>query len=287
MCVESKPFSEMSEGVESVSSEQCEKVMRKSKFVALRLVLASVVSMAAWCSAQAADLDDYPGGYRGSYKDQPIVVPAGFSWTGFYIGGHLGYGAGNSSTYNVPGAGNGAGFDGVNDGFEMDPHSWMGGIHIGYNWQFDAFVFGLESDLGYLDAEERNEDLTGFADTEYGGYGTATARIGFAAERWMFYVKGGFAFADVQNLAGDIDAGVIDPSDFTKQHEIKTGWALGGGAEFAFQRDWSMKVEYLYMDFGDDRSSNIDGDIFQHENDIHTLKVGLSYFPQQILEPLK
>jgi opacity protein-like surface antigen len=48
-----------------------------------------------------------------------------------------------------------------------------------------------------------------------------------------------------------------------------------------------MKVEYLYMDFDDDRSGNLDGDVFQHENDIHTLKVGLNYSLQRDFEPLR
>jgi opacity protein-like surface antigen len=48
-----------------------------------------------------------------------------------------------------------------------------------------------------------------------------------------------------------------------------------------------MKIEYLYMDFGEDRSTNFDGDDFRHENDIHTVKVGLNYSLQRIYDPLK
>lgn len=254
--------------------------------MASRLVCVIALLIAAWSPASAADLGDY----NRSYKDpaEPIVVPSNyFSWTGFYIGGHLGYAWGSTSSFNRPGLGNGDAFDGPIDGFDMDPHGWMGGATLGYNWQSDAFVFGLEADIGYLGAEEYERNAFGFAEADYGGYGTLTARIGYADDRWLFYSKGGLAFADVENSAGAITGGLIDGTDFTRDREVKTGWTLGLGVEYAFQRNLSMKAEYLYMDFGDDRTGNLDGDVFVHENDLHTLKVGLNYSLQNVYEPLK
>ena len=93
--------------------------------------------------------------------------------------------------------------------------------------------------------------------------------------------------ANIENTAGAFTAGDIDSSDFTSLDETRIGWALGAGVEYAFQRDLSIKIEYLYMDFGSDRSENFDGDRFRHENDIHTVKVGLNYSLQRIYEPLK
>jgi outer membrane immunogenic protein len=259
--------------------------MCKYVCVASRFVFAFASAAVAWSPAGAADL----GGYNRSYKDygDPIVVPpAYFSWTGFYIGGHLGYGWGASSSFNVPGAGNGDAFDGA-DGFAIEPNGWLGGVTLGYNWQTDAFVAGIESDIGYLGADDSQRSATAFTTADYGGYGTLTARLGYGEDRWLFYGKGGLALADIDNRAGAITSGAIDASDFTKLHEVKAGWALGAGAEFAFQPNMSMKVEYLYMDFGEDRSGNLDGDVFRHENDIHTLKVGLNYSLQRVFEPLK
>jgi opacity protein-like surface antigen len=49
------------------------------------------------------------------------------------------------------------------------------------------------------------------------------------------------------------------------------GWALGGGIEYGFAPNWSIKAEYLYMDFGEYTSSvNLDGDTFEHRNEVHT-----------------
>jgi outer membrane immunogenic protein len=256
-------------------------------FVASRLAFAFALLAVAWSPAGAADLGDYN---RGGYKDygDPIVVPPSyFSWTGFYIGGHLGYGWGSSSSFNLPNSGNGDAFDGNLDGINNHPYGWLGGATLGYNWQTDAFVFGFESDIGYIGADETESGPDGFASAEYGGYGTLTARLGYGEDRWLGYVKGGLAVADIDNRAGAISGGVVDGTDFTKLHEVKTGWALGGGIEYAFQPNMSMKVEYLYMDFADDRSGNLDGDRFEHENSLHTVKVGINYNFQRIVEPLR
>jgi outer membrane immunogenic protein len=260
--------------------------MSKCVFVASRFVFAFAFAAVAWGPAGAADL----GNHNRSYKDygDPIVVPSNyFSWTGFYIGGTLGYGWGSTSSFNLPGSGNGDAFNGNINGLDVHPSGWLGGVTLGYNWQTDAFVFGLESDIGYLGIEESRQNALGFANTEYGGYGTLTARIGYGEDRWMFYTKGGLALADIDNRAGAVTGGAIDFTDATKAREVQAGWALGAGVEFAFQRNMSMKIEYLYMDFGSNTSGNLDGDAFKHENDIHTVKVGLNYSLQQELEPLK
>ena len=245
-------------------------------------VVASRMTCAAFClaalcvPANSADLG-YPR--SGGYKDygEPIVVPANFfSWTGFYLGGHLGYGWADSASTNRPDRGNGDAFDGLG-GMETDPSGWLAGVTGGYNWHVDAFLFGLEGDLGYIGAEDDERNPFGFATAEYGWYGTLTARIGYAQDRFLFYGKGGFAFADIENTAGAISGGAIVLEDYTELSEVKTGWALGAGAEYAFNRNMSVRFEYLYMDFGTDTSTNFDGDVFEHENDIHTVKVGLTY----------
>ena len=258
--------------------------MRKCVCVASRIALACAVSGALTAPLAAADLGGYPPPQRPS---DGIYVPSLYTWTGPYIGLHLGYGWGSSSTYNDPNEGTGGGFDGATDGFNLHPYGWLGGAQIGYNWQSDAFVFGLEGDLGYIGADDGKRTSTAFAKAEYGGYGTITARIGYGADRWLFYTKGGLAFASITNEGGAVIAGVNDPFDYTKIDEIRTGWALGGGVEFAFQRAWSMKLEYLYMGFGDDKSNNLNGDVFVNENSLHTVKVGVNYRLQGPYDPLR
>ena len=261
--------------------------MGKYVSVASRSACAFICLAAAWSPANSADLG-YPRG--GGYKDygDPIVVPSNFfSWTGFFLGGNLGYSWGNTSTYNLPGSGTGAGFNSGATGFDLNPDGWLGGVSTGYNWHTDAFVFGFEGDLGYLGAEDGERTTTAFANADYGWYGTLTARAGYAQDRLLFYAKGGFAFADIDNTAGAVSGGSNVATDFTENHEVHTGWALGAGTEYAFNPNMSMKIEYLYMDFGDETSTNADGDIFEHDNNIHTVKVGVSYFLHTIPPLLK
>jgi len=244
--------------------------------------MAAAVMVGGSGPARPADLDWRSD--RGM-KDEPIFVPRyRFSWTGFYIGGHVGYGWGDSATTNVEVTG----FDGGADGFDVQPSGWMGGLQAGYNWQVDALAFGIEADFGLLGASDEQRNAAAFAETDYGGYGTLTARLGFVEDRWLFYIKGGLALANIENRAGALTVGgVIVPEDLTETDELQAGWAIGGGAEYAFQPNWSMKIEYLYMDFGEDTSGNFDGDTFRHDNDIHTVKVGVNYRIQAVQEPLR
>lgn len=255
--------------------------MRKFVFVASSLLLLLAPAAGGGGTAQAADLD-----WRSdrSLKDEPILVPRyRFSWTGFYIGGHVGYGWGDTATFSGDG-----GFDGATDGFVIHPSGWLGGIQGGYNWQFDNFLFGVEGDLGMLGASDSESTATAFSEAEYGAYGTLTARIGVAEDRWLFYLKGGLALAEIENRAGALlGGGVVNPFDLTETDETRLGWAFGGGLEYAFRPDWSLKIEYMYMDFGTDTSGNFDGDGFSHDNDLHSIKVGVNYRFQPMLEPLQ
>ena len=252
--------------------------MRKFVFVA-----SSVCCLLAYAGggapAMAADLD-----WRSdrSMKDEAVYVPRyRFSWTGFYIGGNLGYGWGSTSSSGTAGAFDGAG------GLSVHPSGWTGGLQTGYNWQYDKLVVGVEADLGFLDASEKKLTSAAYIDTSYGGYATLTGRLGFADDRWLFYTKGGLAVASIENQAGAIAGGGIDVTDLTDSDETRLGWTVGLGAEYAFQPNWSMKIEYLYMDFGKDNSGNIDSDTFRHENDIHTFKVGVNYRLQSVRDPLR
>jgi outer membrane immunogenic protein len=84
--------------------------------------------------------------------------------------------------------------------------------------------------------------------------------------------------AKVTNTAADLDGnGSIDPLDFTQSDKTRWGWTVGSGFEFAIAPQWSVKSEYMYMDFGKRTSTNLDGDTFEHRNRVHTAKVGLNY----------
>jgi outer membrane immunogenic protein len=231
-------------------------------------VLLSGVALAALFAgtATAADL-------RAPYKaatGAPI-----FSWAGIYIGTHTGVAAGSTTSANVAHYG---GFDaGVPLSYDLNPVGIFGGGQIGYNWQLGTVVFGAEFDGGYLGARSRvvqNDDLV---EVKYGAYGALTGRAGLAFDRLMTYVKGGAAVASIKNTASDTDGSVIDSLDFSQVSKGHWGWTAGAGFEYAIAPNWTVKSEYLFMDFGREHSTNLDGDSFDHKNRLHTWKAGLNY----------
>jgi outer membrane immunogenic protein len=239
-----------------------------NRTVAMKKALFSGAALAALLcgSAMAADL-------RAPIYKGP--VPQSFSWTGLYFGSHTGAAVGDSRISNVAPFG---GFDaGAPLSYDLTPVGIFGGGQIGYNWQVSNIVFGAEIDAGWLNARSRltqNDDIT---EARYGAYGTFTGRAGLAMDRLLSYVKGGAVLASIRNTAADTDGSVVDPTDFSQITRARWGWTIGSGFEYAIASNWTVKSEYLYMDFGTQRSTNLDGDAFEHRNRLHTWKIGLNY----------
>ena len=78
-------------------------------------------------------------------------------------------------------------------------------------------------------------------------FGTARARIGYAANGWLTYATGGYAFGRVELKGTATGAGV---SASLTQSATPSGWTIGGGTEVALGPNWSAKLEYLYVDLG-------------------------------------
>jgi outer membrane immunogenic protein len=221
------------------------------------LATAAVFALMAG-SAQAADL---------ALRRAPAAAPAAyvmpFSWSGFYIGAHIGYGwgDGDASFLGVPLA---APFDNV------DTNGVFGGLQLGANWQMGSFVLGAEIDASIADI---NGSVTGFgvtASSQIDWLGTARLRAGVALDRALLYVTGGLAWAHNEvNLTGP----VVGSSD-----ETHVGWTLGGGLEYAFSGNWSAKIEYLYIDLGSENyfSALVPPGV-DFDAQIHTVKFGINY----------
>lgn len=213
------------------------------KKIALAL-LAGTALMSA--PALAADLG------RPVYK-APVAVAAPYMmWNGFYIGGNVGYGWGETSARDA--AGSLGRFD--TDGF-------VGGGQIGYNWQFAPnWVFGVEADIQGGDIKGGNA----FLDSKTTMYGTARGRLGYAFNNVLFYGTGGFAWG--RNKVFDVDS----LSTLSRTH---TGYAVGGGMEYAFAPNWSAKVEYMYVNLG---RETYDFPLpLSTRVDFHTVKLGVNY----------
>lgn len=226
--------------------------------------------------------------------------PAGGKWSGLYAGIHAGYGWGDTSMKDG-GTAIGPGFQTptgafacghaltgnyCNNPLEVDAEGMFGGLQIGANWQRGQLVLGIEGEIGKLGISETKTLFRPFNDrdigtVDYDNYGTVTAKLGYDLAGSLFYIKGGLALAEIENKGGDIDLnwGVfkIYQPGYTQTKGVRTGWALGGGWEHYIADQVSFKAEYLFMDFGSETSYSADGDIFVHENELHTVKVGLNF----------
>jgi outer membrane immunogenic protein len=103
--------------------------------------------------------------------------------------------------------------------------------------------------------------------------GSVRARLGYAADRALFYVTGGLAFADMRHSY--YTAAVIESFSQTR-----TGWTLGAGVEYAFTPNWTARVEYRYSDFGRSNYASavaFPGFSYQQRPQEHAVRVGVSY----------
>ena len=103
----------------------------------MKLVIAVLAGLFGATSALAADLP------ARTYTKAPVMVDPGFNWTGFYVGGNLGYGWGRSS--DTSSLTNGAGTTLFTTAGSSNLNGVVGGGQIGYNWQVQNWLWGLEA----------------------------------------------------------------------------------------------------------------------------------------------
>lgn len=205
-------------------------------------------------AASAADLAARP------YTKAPPPVVSVYNWTGFYIGVNVG-GAWDNTVDEVPSAAFGATAFPASirrDGFTA-------GGQIGYNWQATNWVFGLEADFNYVDFRSSSVSIAAPLPTAFGSgappnvftytagsqnfFGTVRGRIGYAWNTFMLYATGGLAYGDgITNTVTYTNAGGITYATFAGSSGNRVGWTVGGGGEWAFAGNWSVKAEYLYVD---------------------------------------
>ena len=209
-------------------------------------------------SALAADLPARP------YTKAPIVSPA-YNWTGFYVGVMGGYGWSDS----IDVAGFTFGTNDINGGF-------VGGT-IGYNWQSPGspFVFGLEADGAWSDISFSETDalLAVAFEERIRSFGSITGRLGYAVDAALFYVKGGYAWANNRLSATDLVLGTT-----FSESNFHSGWTVGGGFEYGFAQNWSGKIEYMFASYDNENYLSAfapPGVSFGF--DVHTIKGGINY----------
>ena len=179
-----------------------------------RLFAAAVLSLVTASSAFAADLPArMPVKAPSLYSPAPLV-----NWAGFYAGLHAGYGWGHSNWFSSASGANA----------DMNPDGAVVGGQLGYNYQIQKFIVGVETDIAW---SGQKGSITGTScltacETKNPWLGTTRARIGMpfgATGAWLPYVTGGVAYGDVEVSDGGLT-----------RKSTRWGWTVGGGLEMMF-----------------------------------------------------
>jgi len=229
------------------------------KFIAIAAAILGTASIAS-----AADM-----AVKAPVYSAPVAV---YSWTGFYVGLNAGYAWSDpfiTSNFTCPAGGcsvnvpaNLANIIAASTG-RISARGFTGGGQAGYNWQSGNFVLGVETDIDAFDVKGSRSAAVQSATTasifhpatslSTDWLFTLRGRAGFAvAPTVLLYATGGLAVTEARlsnaytttNNPANTGAGASSSS------KTMAGWTLGGGIEWALNRNWSVKGEYLYADFG-------------------------------------
>jgi outer membrane immunogenic protein len=224
-----------------------------------KLLLGSValVALGVGAPAIAADMGVRP---------RAVAYVAASNWTGCHVGGSVGNEWGRSSDYSTTGQSSHsvkvvvapiaipAGQQ-VAPGFDMN--GFNGGFYAGCDYQAGAWVFGIEGDWSNVNKEGQAFDSFTFDargltvtspldvnSAQERWFATVRGRLGYAVDKWLFYVTGGVAWARITSAEWLI----TQPVQADLQTDTRTGWTVGVGLEYALGWGWSVRSEYLYID---------------------------------------
>jgi outer membrane immunogenic protein len=236
----------------------------------MKKLLLGTVALAALGAGVTANAAEIAVPRRAAY-----VAPVAYTnWTGCHLGGSVGNVWGHNNGYTTTGASNhtGVAIDGegtphagspavpagqqVAPGFDMN--GFTAGVYGGCDYQFGAWVVGIETDWSNVNKSGQTFDNFTFdvngnvASTPFNvteaqerWYATLRGRLGYAVDKWLFYVTGGAAFVRIDSSEWKI----LNPIPTALlQTDTRTGWTIGVGTEYALGWGWSARSEYLYID---------------------------------------
>ena len=190
-----------------------------------RVILACIGILAAAGWAAPATAADLPPRYGQPYAPPPVYSPV-YRWAGFYLGINGGGDWGRSQW----------------DGLDKFPVSGgMVGATLGYNWQFQQLVAGIEGDIDWTGTKGSTNTLCPLGcETRNHWLATARGRVGYAFDRFLPFLTAGFAVGDIAATTPGWPGGSITTA----------GWTVGAGLEVGIASNVSLKAEYLFVDLG-------------------------------------
>ncbi len=223
------------------------------------LTICVCASLALALTTAFAGPEELPSG-----KEMKQVAPAPppeCNWTGFYIGINVGGQFGHAEDKDL-------------DDYNFDNKPWgysesgvIAGGQVGYNYQWNWLVLGVEADGGYMNLEGSGQepdrffgrnDTFGHSDSDF--FTTIRGRLGIAFGHWLFYGTGGGIGVNWETRVidncdtGPCGLGLIDAS----KTEFDWGWTEGGGIEYMFNCHWTARFEYLRYQLDNQTFSGLD-----------------------------
>jgi high affinity Mn2+ porin len=192
---------------------------------------------------------------------------------GFYFGGHVGYlfGTGNATLGDPTGLAGGSSSIG----------QLSGGVQGGWQTVLPSsrWMVGIELDLSFMDARDGAQVLSyrttpgAYADEQLEYLGTVRGRLGYSLGAWTPFVTGGLAFASTRWNRTDLSTGYNDATP----GQWRLGYTFGGGVDYALDRRWSARAEYLYTHLSPTGFTFGSGARYDTLYDLHQMRVGLNY----------
>lgn len=209
-----------------------------------------------------------------SAADMPTKAPpmvAAYNWSGWYAGLNAGA-AVDAARVNTSIVSNATGnyfadssVPLVNAAGAHTFHTpgFTGGAQLGYNHQMSNLLVGVETDFNYMGLKGSNTTTAPYAPQFAPSVFTITqsvktdwlytlrGRVGYAANNWLFYGTGGLAVTSIKYNALFTDTFGTGATETGSINKTKAGWTAGAGVEYALMGGpWTVKVEYLHVDFG-------------------------------------
>jgi outer membrane immunogenic protein len=233
---------------------------------------AALLALAATAPLFAADL---------AVKAPPNIPPPLFSWTGCFVGGHVGGAVREDRLTSTLGRSG-----------SFDAGGFVGGGQIGCDYQFaGGWVVGAEGRAAWTSLKSTNAGTVVFPaigvtvpsqrTTSSDYLASATVRLGYSvADRWLVFARGGAAWTNEK-----IDSAFIRPDGLAVDPRVtdtRTGWTVGTGVDWAFAPHWSATLEYNYYNFGNNSPVMTDNfgtrvTIFSLKDNIHAVTTGVNY----------
>lgn len=208
------------------------------------------------------------------------VAPAP-SWSGLYLGATLGY------TF-VSAQGDYTGLPPpppppapmIFYPFDLNPSGASLGGQLGYNFQYGAWLFGIEGDWSWVfSARDRGFDPAGsgrYDDITLMWAGHARGRIGYLFNQFLIFFSGGAAFAGVEAQHYVPTGG----GSLYFETRTLTGYSIGGGIETFLANNWLLRIEYLHDHFGNERYDWVAGSRYSNSDlTLDTVRIAIVFRP--------